>query len=45
MNAREVVLECVGYNHLFQDKNQWQALVNMVTNIHVPWKAGNFLTS
>jgi len=31
--------------HLAQDRDQWQAVVNMVMNLHVPLKEGNFLTS
>jgi hypothetical protein len=31
--------------HLAQDRDQWCALVNMVMNLQVPQKAGNFLTS
>jgi len=34
-------VECV---HLAQDRYQWWGLVNMVTNIRVPYKAGIFLT-
>jgi hypothetical protein len=28
-----------------QDGDRWQALVNTVMNLWVPYKAGNFLTS
>jgi len=31
--------------NLFQDRYRWQALVNAVMNIGVPYNAGNFLTS
>jgi hypothetical protein len=29
---------------LAQDRDRWQALVNMVMNLHVPQNEGNFLT-
>jgi hypothetical protein len=28
--------EGVDWTHLVQDRGQWQALVNMVSNLHVP---------
>jgi hypothetical protein len=30
---------------LAQDRDRWQALVNMVMKIRVPFSAGNLLTS
>jgi len=45
MNHREIGWEDVDWIHLTQDRNQWQAFVNMVMNLWVPKKAGNFLTS
>ena len=30
---------------LAQDKGRWWALLNAVTNLRVPYNAGNFLTS
>jgi len=34
---------CVDQMHQTQDKDQWQALVNTVTNHWVPYKAGGSL--
>jgi hypothetical protein len=31
--------------HLTEDRDHWQALVNMAMKLCVPYKAGNFLTS
>jgi hypothetical protein len=45
MNHREIGQESVYGMHLAQDRDQWQALVNMVMNLWVSEKAGNFLTS
>jgi len=30
---------------LAQDRDKWPGLVNKITNLRVPQKAGNFLTS
>jgi hypothetical protein len=30
--------------HLAQDRDQWQAPVNTIVNLQVPWTAGNFLS-
>ena len=30
---------------LAQDRNRWQALVNVIMNLQVPLNVGNFLTS
>jgi hypothetical protein len=34
-----------GKVHLAQDWDQWRALMNVVMNLRVPYKTGNFLTS
>jgi len=35
----------VGFIHVAQDRGQWRDFVNTVTNLWVPQKAGNLLTS
>jgi hypothetical protein len=45
MNLREMWWEVVNRMHMAQDRDQWRALVNTITNLRVPKKAGNFLTS
>jgi hypothetical protein len=37
--------EDMDWMHLAQDRDQWRALLNMVMNLSVSQKAGNFLTS
>jgi hypothetical protein len=37
--------EVVDWIYLVQDRDQWQALVNMVMNLQATYKAENFLTS
>jgi hypothetical protein len=34
----------MGWMHLAQDRDKWQALVNTVMNLRVLLNAGNFLT-
>jgi hypothetical protein len=36
MDLREIEWEHVDWMHLSQDRDQWQALVNMVMNLWVP---------
>jgi hypothetical protein len=36
MDLREIGWEGVDWMHLAQDRDQWQALVNTVMNLHVP---------
>jgi hypothetical protein len=45
IDLKEIVCDDVDWIHLAQGKDQWQALVNMVMNLQVPWKMGNFLIS
>jgi hypothetical protein len=35
----------VNWIDLAQNKDRWQALVNMVMNRQVPWNMGNFFIS
>jgi hypothetical protein len=35
----------VDWIHLAQDRDQWQAVVNTVMYLRVPYNAGNFLSS
>jgi hypothetical protein len=43
MNLREIVWEVVEWIHLAQNKDQWQALVNMVMNLRGSVKGRKFL--
>jgi hypothetical protein len=36
MNLKEIIWESVDWIHLVQEREQWQALVNMVMNLRVP---------
>jgi hypothetical protein len=38
------VCEVYTPDHMAQDRNRWQALVNTVMKFRVPWKAGNLTT-
>jgi hypothetical protein len=45
MYLGEIGLEGVDWMNVAQDRDQWRDLVNMVMNLLVPRKAGNFLAS
>jgi hypothetical protein len=45
MDHSKIGLEDVDWIHLAQDRNRWQALVNMVTNLRGLKRTGNILTS
>jgi hypothetical protein len=45
IDLREVGWESVVWFHLAQERDQWLYLVNTVTNLRVPYKVWNFLTS
>jgi hypothetical protein len=40
MDCREVWWEVVDWIHLAQDRDQWQALVNMALNLWIPLRQG-----
>jgi hypothetical protein len=44
VNFRQIRFEGVDLMHLVQDRDQWWDLLNMVMNLRVPKKTGNFLT-
>jgi hypothetical protein len=44
MDLRDIGVEDVDWINLAQNRDLWQALVNMVMNLWVPWKPRNFLT-
>jgi hypothetical protein len=45
MYLRETGFEGLDWINMAQDRDQWQALVNVVLNFWVPQNEGNFLTS
>jgi hypothetical protein len=45
MDLRETGFGDVDWIHWAQDRDRWRALVKTVTNLRVPYNAGNFLTS
>jgi hypothetical protein len=45
VHLSEVWWEGVDWTHLAQDRDKWQAVVNTITNIRFPQKAGNLLAS
>jgi hypothetical protein len=40
MDHREIMLECVDWIHVAQDRDRWWAPVNTVVNLQVPRQAG-----
>jgi hypothetical protein len=45
MNFKEISFKSVDWSDLVQDREKWQALVNVVMHLPVPQDAGNFLTN
>jgi hypothetical protein len=45
MDLKETGWKVVDWMYLAQGKDEWHALVNMIMNLWVPWKEGNFLAS
>jgi hypothetical protein len=44
MLLREIGWEVVDWIYLAQDRECWQAVASVVMSLHIPYKAGNFLT-
>jgi hypothetical protein len=42
MDLRKIGWEDVDWMHLVQDRGQWRDFVNMIINLWVPKRAGNF---
>ena len=45
MDLQEVGCGGMDWTYLTQDMDRWQALVNTVMNLRVPYNMGNILTS
>jgi len=44
MDLQQVGNGDMDWIELAEDRNRWRALVNAVTDLRVPYNAGNFLT-
>ena len=44
MGVQEAGCECMDWFDVVQDRNKWQALVNAVMNLQVPYNTKNFWT-
>jgi hypothetical protein len=45
VDLRRTELEGVGWIRVVQDRDRWRALVDMVMNLRVPYKAVNLISS
>jgi len=45
MDLKRIKWDGLGWIQLTENRHQWWAIVNMVMNLWVPLKAGNFSTS
>jgi hypothetical protein len=45
MDLKNIEREGMDWIHLAEDRDQWRARVNMVMNLQVAQKLGNFLTN
>jgi hypothetical protein len=45
MDIKEIESECVDWINLAKNRDRWQALVNAVMKILVPYNGGNFLST
>jgi hypothetical protein len=45
MDIKEVVWEGMNWLDLAQNRDRWQARLNAVMKLQVPYNAGNFMTS
>ena len=42
--SKEISWECVNWIDVAQDRDKWQAVVNVVMNLQFPYNVGNLLT-
>jgi hypothetical protein len=45
MDLRQIIWKLMNWIHLAQVRDQWRSVMKMVTNLCVPYKVVNFLTS